>query len=234
VGIRSLVNGAEVSNRRFLWCDDEICEERTSDGAVSKRFFVQGMKAETAPTTGTFYYIRDHLGSVREMTDSLGNIRARFSYDPFGRITRVIGDLDADFMFAGMFWLADSGINMTLFRAYGSDVGRWLSRDPLKDAEKLLGPNLYAYVDNNPINWIDPRGTGPLEFFGCLLNGGKLGDCFGDEKERFRCRQVKQKAIEDCTKDVLENKCYPSTGNHQAFWDCVSGILRHAGCLPPI
>ena len=38
VGIRRLVNGAEVSNRRFVWCDNEICEERTPAGIVSKRY----------------------------------------------------------------------------------------------------------------------------------------------------------------------------------------------------
>ena len=36
VGIREVVNGAEVSNRRFLWCDYNICEERTPAGSVSK------------------------------------------------------------------------------------------------------------------------------------------------------------------------------------------------------
>ena len=46
MGIRQLVNGAEVSNRRFVWCDNEICEERTPAGIVSKRFFPQGMKVE--------------------------------------------------------------------------------------------------------------------------------------------------------------------------------------------
>ena len=34
VGIRHLVNGAEVSNRLFVWCDNRICEERTSEGIV--------------------------------------------------------------------------------------------------------------------------------------------------------------------------------------------------------
>src|SRR5262249_1981361 len=37
VGIRKLVGGSEVSNRRFVWCDSDICEERMPSGAVSKR-----------------------------------------------------------------------------------------------------------------------------------------------------------------------------------------------------
>jgi hypothetical protein len=37
------------------------------------------------------YYSRDHLGSVREMTDSSGNIQARYDYDPHGRVNPIQG-----------------------------------------------------------------------------------------------------------------------------------------------
>ena len=52
VGIRQLVDGSEVSNRRFVWCDDVICEERNLSGAVLKRFFDEGMKVENGPAAG--------------------------------------------------------------------------------------------------------------------------------------------------------------------------------------
>ena len=158
VGIRLLVDGSEVSNRRFLWCDDEICEERTPGGAVAKRFFVQGMKIENGSTAGVFFYTRDHLGSVREVTDSDGKVRARYAYDPFGRRTRLIGELDADFGFAGMFLATEVGLNLTWFRAYDSGIGRWLSRDPLSNAEVEQGINLFIYVRNNPVNFVDLLG----------------------------------------------------------------------------
>jgi hypothetical protein len=54
-----------------------ICEERDAAGAVTKRFFPQGMKVESGPAAGNYYYTRDHLGSIRELTDSSGNVRAR-------------------------------------------------------------------------------------------------------------------------------------------------------------
>jgi RHS repeat-associated protein len=158
VGIRQLVDGAEVSDRRFIWCDNQLCEERTPSGAVSKRFFAQGMKLEMGSTTGTYYYTRDHLGSIRELTDINGNIRARYSYDPFGRRTRLSGDVETDFGFAGMMWSTEVSLNLTKFRAYDPELGRWLSRDSLANAEPLLGPNLYTYVNNDPVNLTDPSG----------------------------------------------------------------------------
>jgi RHS repeat-associated protein len=158
VGIRTLVSGSEVSDRRFIWCDDEICEERTPSGEVTRRYFEEGMKIESGSAAGVYFYTRDHLGSIRELTDSTGTIRARYAYDPFGRSTRSEGDLESDFGFAGTLWLADAGLVLTRFRAYAPDIGRWLSRDPLKDAELIQGCNLYAYVQNNPVSHVDPLG----------------------------------------------------------------------------
>ena len=90
------------------WCDGAICEERDAAGAVTKRFFRQGIKFETGLTPGVYYYTRDHLGSIREVTDASGNVRARYTYDPYGRRTKLTGDVEADFGFAGMFWSVEA------------------------------------------------------------------------------------------------------------------------------
>jgi RHS repeat-associated protein len=159
VDIRKLVNGSEISHRRFLWCRGRICEERDGTGSiVTKRYFPQGMRMESGPLSGSYYYTRDHLGSIRDVTDGSGSVRGRYSYDPFGRRSLVTGDVQADFGFAGMFWSSEVALAFTHFRAYEPELGRWLSRDPLKDAEAKQGPNLYAYVGNEPIGRIDPAG----------------------------------------------------------------------------
>jgi RHS repeat-associated protein len=157
--IRELQNGSETSFRRFVWSGSHICEERdATGGSINKRFFGQGVKLQNGPTAGAYYYTRDHLGSIHELTDAGGNVRARYSYDPFGRRTKVSGDLDADFCFAGMLWSSEAGLALTRFRAYDPELGRWLSRDPLGKAELRQGPNLYAYVGNEPVDNIDPQG----------------------------------------------------------------------------
>jgi RHS repeat-associated protein len=48
-----------------------------------------------------------------------------------------------------------SGLNLTLYRAYNADAGRWLNRDPIEEAG---GNNLFRFVDNNPINYLDVLG----------------------------------------------------------------------------
>jgi RHS repeat-associated protein len=161
VGIRRVVDGSEVSDRRFVWSGNDICEERTSGGVVSKRFFAQGMKLESGAAAGAYFYTHDHLGSIRELIDSNGTLRARYSYDPFGRSAHLMGDLESDFGFARMLWAAEVGLNLTKFRVYAPALGRWLSRDVLENAELLQGANLYAYVRNNPVNLTDSLGAEP-------------------------------------------------------------------------
>jgi len=156
--IRQLANGSEISRRQFVWCGFDLCEERDSAGVVTKRFFPEGVKLETGPTAGNYFYTRDHLGSIRELTDDSGTLRARYAYDPYGRRTRLTGDVEADFGFAGMFWCGEANLSLTHFRAYDAELGRWLSRDPLQNAELEEGPNLYAYVANDPVNLTDPLG----------------------------------------------------------------------------
>jgi RHS repeat-associated protein len=145
----------------FAWDGRHIREERDTNGVVTKRFFAQGVQLVTGTNAGLYYYTRDHLGSIRELTDVGGNIRARYAYDPFGRKTRLSGDLDADFGFGGMLWATEANLYVTHFRAYDPNLGRWLSRDPLRGAEARQGPNLYAYVGNEPVSRSDPSGLAP-------------------------------------------------------------------------
>lgn len=157
------LNGTTVTSmKRFVWCGFERCEERDTSGNVTRRFFGQGEQINGV----NYYYAFDHLGSVREMTDSTGAIRARYDYDPYGVRTKVAGDLDASIGFTGHYFHAPSGLSLTMYRAYDAQTGRWLSRDPLRED---AGLNMYAYVGNNPANSVDPLG---LDTYAVGISGG--------------------------------------------------------------
>jgi RHS repeat-associated protein len=147
--VRETLNGIVI--RQWVWCGPELCEERDGSGNVTKRFYAQGEQVAGVP----YYFTRDHLGSVREMTDGTGAIRARYDYDPYGRVTKVSGDLSADFGFTGDYYHAATGLSLTMYRAYDPTLGRWLSKDPLGGQGGL---NPYEYVNDNPICASDPLG----------------------------------------------------------------------------
>ena len=150
-------SGAVVSDRRYVWCGLDLCEERDAAGGVLKRFSSYGVRVQAGADipAGIYLVTGDHLESVRELTDSSGAIRAAYNYTPFGQRTRTTGDLDSDFGFTGHYLHRPSGLHLAVYRAYDASSSRWLSRDPLGEGG---GINLYGYVLNDPINLIDPEG----------------------------------------------------------------------------
>nr|WP_320133190.1 RHS repeat-associated core domain-containing protein [uncultured Holophaga sp.] len=113
------------------------------------------------------FYTRDHLGSIRELTDNTQTVRARYDYDPYGRMTKISGDKDSAFTYTGHFWHAQSGLNLALFRAYDSNCARWVNRDPLAE---FGGLNNYNYINNNAVNDVDDLGL-------CYNSSGEVWQC---------------------------------------------------------
>ena len=77
-----------------------------------------------------------------------------FRYDPFGTLIAKRGTAQP---FGFSTKRTDQATGLVYFGArwYAPHLGRWMTKDPLGETGGL---NLYAYVFNNPINWIDPYG----------------------------------------------------------------------------
>ena len=128
-------------------------------GNILKRFSSFGVASSggTDLLLGNYFFTRDILGSVREMCDQTGNVRGQFEYSPYGLRQRLGGDLEPGFGFTGHPLHLPSSLHLAPFRAYDARLGRWISRDPLGEAE---GANLYAYLLSDPVNFLDPLGEG--------------------------------------------------------------------------
>lgn len=135
--------GSVTSTKQFIGG-----EERDAGGSVTRQFFKRG---EVISGTA-YFYVKDHLGSIRELTDSSGAIQTKYEFDAYGRAEKQ-GSLDADFQFAGLYTHVRSGLYLTPARQYNSGLGVWLSRDPMESDS-----NLYTYAANSPVIAFDPFG----------------------------------------------------------------------------
>jgi RHS repeat-associated protein len=176
--------GSLTLTKQFVWCGENRCEQRNASSSISAQFFALG---EIISGT-SYFYTTDHPGStiipfmqikligghpvpfnpvgpggstIREMTNSSGSIQAQYGYDPYGRSTLLQGSQAADFQFAGYYAHVRSGLDLALYRAYSPVLGRWISRDPIKEDG---GINLYSYSDNQPVLAADILGLKPNFF----------------------------------------------------------------------
>jgi RHS repeat-associated protein len=152
-------NDSVVSSQSYLWEGLSIREQRdASGGTAQQRYFGGGYVDLSGGNPQSYLQTTDHLGSIRETTDTAGNLVQRVSYDCWGNPSFATGAATSPFAFTGHFRHAGSGLHLAPYRAYAATTGRWISRDPIEEAG---GINLYAYVGNIPNLFSDPLGLCP-------------------------------------------------------------------------
>jgi RHS repeat-associated protein len=141
-----------------------------------------------APTTS--YLTSDGLGSVRVITDALGQVVSRRDFMPFGEELNAgiggrsetqkysgAGQDNVRKRFTGYEKDTETGLDFAEARYYNNAHGRFTAVDPLLASGKSGNPqsfNRYAYTMNNPTNLVDPSGLIPeinLNFY-CMGCGG--------------------------------------------------------------
>ena len=103
------------------------------------------------------------MGSIVTITDSSGDIVEKYFYDAYGNViikgsnNNVLSQsaINNRYMFTAREYDAETGLYYYRARMYSSELGRFLQPDPISYYDSM---NLYQYVKNNPVNFIDPFG----------------------------------------------------------------------------
>jgi RHS repeat-associated protein len=110
----------------------------------------------------TVYFANDGLGSTREIIDGSGVVVASYSYDVFGMERQ--GSEMTNYKFAGERQEKINGYIYLQSRYYDPTIGRFISKDIFNGFdERPQTLNKFTYVENNPVNLIDPMGTSSKE-----------------------------------------------------------------------
>ncbi|MFM6623632.1 MAG: RHS repeat domain-containing protein, partial [Dolichospermum sp.] len=117
------------------------------------------------------WHLTDHLGTVRDLVNNSGAVVNHFVYDSFGQVISESNPaVDTRYLFTGREFDQEIGLYYYRARYYDANTGRFLSEDPIGFNSE--DTNLYRYVKNSPINFIDPNGKEALTIGGVLVAGG--------------------------------------------------------------
>jgi RHS repeat-associated protein len=125
---------------------------------------------EPPPVKANVYYFHTNVnGAPEEMTNGRGKVvwQARYAvwgntvvehwdrqHQPDSTGMSATHPLPQNLRMQGQYYDAETGLSYNTFRYYDSDIGRFVSQDPIGLAG---GMNLYSYGPN-PLSWVDPWG----------------------------------------------------------------------------
>jgi RHS repeat-associated protein len=161
----AMIDNNEVETRYIVDPLGSRVLAETNEGGTITAYYVYGLGliSKITPTGQTYYYHYDGLGSTIAITNTAGTIVNKYAYDTYGKVLSQTEAIPNPFKYVGKFGVMDDGNGLLYMRAryYDTAVGRFISKDPIGFAGGDL--NLYAYVGNNPIRYMDPKGTGKCE-----------------------------------------------------------------------
>jgi RHS repeat-associated protein len=153
------------------------------------------------------YFHADALGSIAKRTSQAGVVLHEYRYDGWGNIEAGAGE--PGYAFTGREWDPETGLYYYRARYYAPQIGRFVSEDPIGLED---GPNRYAHVSNDPVNFTDPSGqakTGwPKQPPGGFIPCRKFTWTYSDSPENpyWPCSILHYVMQPDCTiKTILED-----------------------------
>lgn len=149
-----------------------VLAETNSSGSITAYYvYGLGLVSKIAPDGRAYFYRYDGLGNAIAVTDSSGNLVNSYAYGAYGNVISQTETITDPFRYVGRYGVMDENNGLLFMRAryYDKETGRFINKDPIR---LLGGLNLYAYVKNDPINTIDPKGK-----LGELLSAGVVVPC---------------------------------------------------------
>ena len=155
---------------KYLLNGTQILAQKTGSTTLSFFYDQQGNRVAMADSSNHFYYYIYNLqGDVIALADAAtGRLVATYTYDAWGKIVKINGQNPEDvastnianinpFRYRGYYYDTETGLYYLQSRYYDPDAGRFISADGQLNGG-VLGYNMFAYCENNPVNRADSTG----------------------------------------------------------------------------
>ena len=121
------------------------------------------------------YSLPNHRNDTVAYMNEEGDVARRFSYDAFGAVREMTADRDNNLLeiprFTGRSLAAGRRTYDFRYRHYDSGTAVFQQPDPLMFYANPSG-NIYSYVNNHPINMVDPYGLDSSSWCRCGMEAG--------------------------------------------------------------
>ena len=166
--LSAAISGGSTTNS--LWDENaqlpQLALERDGSGNLLRRYLHDLTGPLQLRTGGTdYWYLLDQGGSVAGLADASGALARSTTYEPFGTTrsdTAVIaGTPTTPLAFDGQYLDSNTQLYNLRARQYATNIGRFLTVDPLAPA--LTNPYIsaYVYANDRPTLFADPSGLRP-------------------------------------------------------------------------
>ena len=168
-GHRLIATRAGVTTHYIYDPRGNLMADVDSNGVTRKYIYGKGLLA-VATSAARYCYHFDGTGNTVALTDMTQAIVNSYAYEPFGQILSQQETVPQPFKYVGQYGVMaePNGLYYMRARYYDPTVGRFISEDPLGFGGGDV--NLFAYVRNNPSNWIDPWGLESYQGYATWYN----------------------------------------------------------------
>lgn len=163
---KKVTENGSTTTTRFFYDNEDILFEYDEKGTIGNQY-VHGPGIDEPlaliQRKGNYYYHADGLGSIVAITDESAKVVQDYDYYYFGELKNQKNRIKQPYKYTGREWDKETGLYFYRARYYDPEIGRFTQKDPIGFRG---GINLYGYVQQDPINWIDPYGLFSFKYYG--------------------------------------------------------------------
>ncbi len=167
-GVRTLKKDMYGNSHKYIYEGNKLINEKTNDYELDFLYDENNiLYGFIKDKVEIYYYVRDSLGNILGIIDSLGTLVAKYVLDAFGKIISIkgtsantIGKINP-FRYKGYYFDDETKLYYLISRYYDPETGRFITPDSISnlELENINGLNLFSYCKNDPVNLVDPFGT---------------------------------------------------------------------------